>query len=86
LFGQAYHPTPPPTHVKKLDRFIAMQQKLFTFMKKPSLQKSAGKLTAKIFMRWTHRHLRNIDCLTARVFFISTVNGRSKKRRKETYY
>jgi hypothetical protein len=28
----------------------------------------------------THRHLKIIDCLTARVFFISTVNGRSKKR------
>jgi len=30
--------------------------------------------------------IRNIDCLTACVFFISTVNGRSKKRRKEAYY
>ncbi len=28
-----------------------------------------------------HRHLRNIDCLTARVFFISTVNGCSKKKK-----
>ncbi len=37
-------------------------------------------------LRLVHRHLRNIDCLTARVFFISTVNGRSKKRRKEPYY
>ncbi len=35
---------------------------------------------------YLHRHLRNIDCLMARVFFISTVNGRSKKRRKEAYY
>jgi hypothetical protein len=33
-----------------------------------------------------HRHLSNIDCLTARVFFIRTVNSRSKKRRKEAYY
>jgi len=33
-----------------------------------------------------HRHLRNIDCLTARtaclVCFISTVNSRSKRKRK----
>ncbi len=28
---------------------------------------------------------KNIDCLTARVYFISTVNGRSKKKRKEAY-
>ncbi len=33
-----------------------------------------------------HRHLKIIDCLTARVFFISTVNGPSKKRRKEAYF
>ncbi len=33
-----------------------------------------------------HRHLRNIDCLMVHVFFISTVNGCSKKRRKEAYY
>jgi hypothetical protein len=36
-----------------------------------------------------HRHLSNIDCLTARtaclVCFISTVNGCSKKKRKEAY-
>ncbi len=36
-----------------------------------------------------HRHLSNIDCLMARtaclVCFISTVNGRSKKERKEAY-
>jgi len=35
-----------------------------------------------------HRHLRNIDCLMARtaclVCFISTVNGHSKRKRKET--
>ncbi len=31
-----------------------------------------------------HRHLRIIDCLTARVFFISTVNGRSKKQQKRS--
>jgi hypothetical protein len=30
-----------------------------------------------------HRHLRNIDCLMACVFFISTVNGRSKKEEKK---
>jgi len=34
-----------------------------------------------------HRHLSNIDCLTAHmaclVCFISTVNGRSKKKRKK---
>ncbi len=36
-------------------------------------------------MNANHRHLRNIDCLTVRVFFISTVNGCSKKR-KEAYY
>jgi hypothetical protein len=39
-------------------------------------------------LRSDHRHLSNIDCLTARtaclVCFISTVNGRSKKR-KEAY-
>ncbi len=34
-----------------------------------------------------HRHLKIIDCLTACVFFVSTVNGRSKKkRRKEGSY
>ncbi len=36
-----------------------------------------------------HRHLRNIDSLTARtaclVWFSSTVNGRSKRKRKEGY-
>ncbi len=32
-----------------------------------------------------HRHLKIIDCLTAHVFFISTVNGLSKKR-KEAYF
>ncbi len=36
-----------------------------------------------------HRHLSNIDCLMActacLVCFISTVNGRSKKKRKEAY-
>jgi hypothetical protein len=35
---------------------------------------------------FNHRHLRNIDCLTARtaclVSFISTVNGCSKRKRK----
>ncbi len=35
-----------------------------------------------------HRHLRNIDCLTEHtaclVCFISTVNGRSKKRKKRS--
>ncbi len=30
-----------------------------------------------------HRHLKIIDCLTARVFFVSTVNGRSKKKEKK---
>jgi hypothetical protein len=33
------------------------------------------------FVRLVHRHLKIIDCLTARVFFISTVNGRSKKKK-----
>jgi hypothetical protein len=37
-----------------------------------------------------HRHLRNIECLTERtaclVCFISAVNSRSKKERKEAYY
>jgi hypothetical protein len=28
-----------------------------------------------------HRHLKIIDCLTARVFVVSTVNGRSKKKK-----
>jgi hypothetical protein len=36
----------------------------------------------------THRHLRNIDCLTAHtaclVCFISTVNSRSKQRKKRS--
>jgi len=33
-----------------------------------------------------HRHLRITDCLMVRVFFISTVNGRSKKtNRKEAF-
>jgi hypothetical protein len=32
-------------------------------------------------MASTHRHLKIIDCLTARVFFISTVNSRSKKKK-----
>jgi hypothetical protein len=30
-----------------------------------------------------HRHLKNIDCLSHLVYFISTVNGRSNKKRKE---
>jgi hypothetical protein len=29
-----------------------------------------------------HRHLKIIDCLTARVFFVSIVNGCSKKKKK----
>ncbi len=33
------------------------------------------------FVASEHRHLRIIDCLTARVFFISTVKGRSKKKK-----
>ncbi len=36
-------------------------------------------------MNANHRHLKNIDCLTVHVFFISTVNGCSKKI-KEAYY
>ncbi len=36
---------------------------------------------------WTHKHLRNIDCLTActpcLVCFIGTVNGRSKKKKEK---
>ncbi len=43
-----------------------------------------------INVRVSHRHLRNIGCLTVHtaclVCFISTVNGRSKKERKEAYY
>ncbi len=35
-------------------------------------------------LKLTHRHLRIIDCLTARVFFISSVNGRSKKTQKRS--
>jgi hypothetical protein len=33
-------------------------------------------------MRVVHRHLKIVDCLTARVFFVSTVNGRSKKKKR----
>ncbi len=33
-----------------------------------------------------HRHLKIIDCLTARVFFISTVNGLSKKKKKRSLF
>jgi len=33
-----------------------------------------------------HRHLKIIDCLTARVFFISTVNSRSKKKKKRSLF
>jgi hypothetical protein len=40
-------------------------------------------------MKQNHRHLSNIDCLlvhtTCLVSFISAVNGRSKKKRKEAY-
>ncbi len=32
-----------------------------------------------------HRHLKIIDCLTARVFFISTVNDRSKKKKRSLF-
>ncbi len=32
-----------------------------------------------------HRHLKIIDCLTARIFFISTVNGRSKKKKRSLF-
>ncbi len=34
-------------------------------------------------VRENHRHLKIIDCVTAHVFFISTVNGRSKKKEKK---
>ncbi len=38
---------------------------------------------------WEHRHLKNIDCLSHLVCFISTVNGYSdkkeKKRKEEAY-
>jgi hypothetical protein len=51
----------------------------------------------KIMPSWFfHRHLRDIYCLMAHtidlahtaclVCFISTVNGRSKKRKKKAYY
>jgi len=47
-------------------------------------------VTPKQIVTADHRHLKNIDCLTARtaclVCFISTVNGHSKKERKEAYY
>ncbi len=33
-----------------------------------------------------HRHLKIIDCLTARVSFIRTVNGRSKKKKKRSLF
>jgi hypothetical protein len=40
-----------------------------------------------MLMNMAHRHLSNIDCLTARttclVCFISTVNGCSKNKRKK---
>jgi len=49
-----------------------------------------GAAPSSIFMVDSiHRHLSKIDCITARtgclVCFISTVNGCSKKRRKEGY-
>jgi hypothetical protein len=62
------------------------------FVKRSSFQNRVSKFMPKKFyeidprLYLVHRHLRNIDCLTARVFFISTVNSRSKKRRKEAYY
>ncbi len=33
-----------------------------------------------------HRHLKNIDCLSHLVCFISIVNGRNNKKRKEEAY
>jgi len=32
-----------------------------------------------------HRHLKIIDCLTAHVFLISTVNGCSKKKKRSLF-
>ncbi len=40
------------------------------------------------YLSLNHRHLKNIDCLSHLVCFISSVNGRSnkKKKRKEEAY
>ncbi len=48
--------------------------------------KAGGAKCELLFDTPALRHLRIIDCLMARVFFISTVNGRSKKNRKEADY
>ncbi len=41
-----------------------------------------------LFQGWeaNYRHLKIIDCLTAHVFFISTVNGCSKKKKKRRLF
>jgi hypothetical protein len=63
----------------------------------PSIRRSiqsciyvVGKFFCRNLDSLDHRHLRNIDCLMAHtaclVCFISTVNGCSKKVRKEAYY
>jgi hypothetical protein len=45
-------------------------------------------ITYSLSVTCTHRHLKNIDCLSHPVCFISTVNGSSnkKKKRKEEPY
>jgi hypothetical protein len=46
-------------------------------------------VTCSLTICVTHRHLSNIDCLMAHtaclVCFISTVNGRSKKKKKQPW-
>jgi hypothetical protein len=43
------------------------------------------RLENKLLYRGNHRHLKIIDCLTVRVFFISTVNVRSKKKKRSLF-
>ncbi len=54
------------------------QYTLFEFYYSP-VEGSTENVNKNVFF---HRHLKIIDCLTARVFFISTVNGRSKKKKR----
>jgi hypothetical protein len=57
-------------------------------MRKKQQQKALSKISFLCynfyFLSHVHRHLRIVDCLTARVFFISTVNDCSKKTEEKT--
>jgi hypothetical protein len=74
--------------------FLQEDERVISFERGKQLADSLGleffETSAKenINVRVSHRHLRNIGCLMVHtaclVCFISTVNGRSKKRKKRS--